>query len=390
MCDRIEDIVGALRGLVARLDRERASANEAVALLDAFAEVERVAVAGRTFAAARVAETRAHYGFGYRTSGRFVASRTGGSVGQAIGALETAQRLAALPATKEKFLAGTLSELQASEISAAAFVDPAAEQDLLSMAEQDTAKSLRERCREVIAAATADEDVAERIRRGRYLKHWTDREGAVRLDGRFAPDDGARLIAAVEARASRIERDARRSGQRESAEAHKADALVGMAAGDDGPRAIVHVEVDASALARGHTEPGERCRIPGIGPIPVSVARRLASDGIVKLVARDGADVTSVVHGGRTIPSRLRTALEARDPACVVPGCDVRTGLEIDHVIGLAEGGETRLDNLARLCRQHHADKTHHGWALVGRPGRWGWVRRGGNGARRVGRARAP
>jgi hypothetical protein len=53
----------------------------------------------------------------------------------------------------------------------------------------------------------------------------------------------------------------------------------------------------------------------------------------------------------------LRTALEARDPTCVVPGCNKRRDLEIDHIVPFAAGGETKLDNLARLCRWHHAEK---------------------------------
>jgi 5-methylcytosine-specific restriction endonuclease McrA len=60
--------------------------------------------------------------------------------------------------------------------------------------------------------------------------------------------------------------------------------------------------------------------------------------------------VTSVAHVGRTIAARVRTALEARDPMCVVPGCDIRLGLEIDHIVPFAGGGLSMLANLARLC----------------------------------------
>jgi len=50
-------------------------------------------------------------------------------------------------------------------------------------------------------------------------------------------------------------------------------------------------------------------------------------------------------------------------------------GLEIDHVVALADGGLTAIENLARVCRWHHAQKTHHGWRLAGRPGAWTWTR---------------
>ena len=150
------------------------------------------------------------------------------------------------------------------------------------------------------------------------------------------------------------------------------DALVSLAdTGTERPKAIVHVHVDQQAWERGHIEQGESCQISGVGPLSVAAARRLARDGIVKAVLADEADVKAVAHLGRTIPARVRTALEARDKTCVVPGCDERDDLEIDHLVPYAAGGETRLDNLARLCGWHHGLKTHRGWRLKGGPGRW-------------------
>jgi hypothetical protein len=117
---------------------------------------------------------------------------------------------------------------------------------------------------------------------------------------------------------------------------------------------MVHVRVDAEALRRGHLEGEEVSEIPGVGPIPVAAARRLLNDAIVKVIFSQGADIKAVAHLGRTIPAKLRTALEERDPTCMVPDCDVRKGLEIDHIIPYAEGGLTTLANTARLCKWHH------------------------------------
>ena len=138
----------------------------------------------------------------------------------------------------------------------------------------------------------------------------------------------------------------------------------GEAGARAGPPAMVHVRVDHGALVRGHLEPGEICEIPGIGPIPVEVARRLAVDSILSVLVTDGVDVTTVAHAGRTIPASLQRALIERDPVCVVPGCDVREGLEIDHVEPFGQGGETSLANLVRLCHWHHYLKTHQGHRL--------------------------
>ena len=57
----------------------------------------------------------------------------------------------------------------------------------------------------------------------------------------------------------------------------------------------------------------------------------------------------------------------------MVPGCDVRRGLEIDHVVPFALGGPSTADNLVRLCHWHHRLKTHHGYRLEGGPGTWTW-----------------
>ncbi len=386
--ERIEQLVGSLREIISGLDRRPLSTDDAAALVESFAEGERLCAAGRTLAAGRVRVSHAWHDAGYCTPAQWIAARAKMTIRQAVTSLETARRLEKLSRTRECFVSGELSELQTIEIASAAEADPRAETSLLDTARHEPVAALRERCREVRTAAHSDEDSTERIRRGRFSRHWTDRDGAVRLDGRFAPDDGARLVASVEADARRLQAEARRAGLREPGAAYAADALVRLTTGATAPRAIVHVEVDAAAFERGRVEPGERCRIRGVGPVPVAVARRLARDGAVKVLERDGVDVKRIAHMRRAIPAPLRTALEARDPTCVVPGCEMRTGLEIDHIIPFAEGGATCLDNLARMCRFHHAQKTHRGWRLEGSPGKWRWVR--GRVAKVESSARAP
>ena len=221
----------------------------------------------------------------------------------------------------------------------------------------------------------------ERVRATRYLRHWSDGEGAFCLRARLCPDDGAKVLAALDSERRGVFAAARRDGRREPFEAYDADALVALAekathgggGTRNGPGAMVHVRIDHAALVRGHCEQGETCDIPGVGPIPVASARALAGDCILKVLVTKGVDVVAVAHGGRTIPAHVRSALEARDPRCVIPGCDVRDRLEIDHLVPFAEGGPSTLDNLARACRFHHYLKTHHGWVLGGRPGAWTW-----------------
>lgn len=377
MCERLEELISGLRDFVGALDASRLRADKAMRLVELFSDVERLGAAGRTLAAGRVAQTGAWRASGAASATEWVAARAGSTLTHAAATLQTAHHLRELPAVREAFVAGRLSEVQAAEITAAASADPSAERDLLSLAERESFAALRERCRDVRAAAAGDEDATERIRRGRYLRHWTDRDGALRLDARLAPDDGAPLVAVLMERADKLRDEARHAGQWESSESYVADALVSLVDHRGAAKAVVHVHVSASALERGHTVAGETCRIEGVGPITVSAARRLAAGGIVKILQTDGVDVQRVAHAGRAIPAVLRTALETRDRTCVVPNCNRRRDLEIDHIVPYGQGGTTTLENLARLCRWHHAQKTHHRWRLSGGPGHWIW-RRGG------------
>lgn len=132
-----------------------------------------------------------------------------------------------------------------------------------------------------------------------------------------------------------------------------------------GPTATVIVRVDLAALRRGRARPGECCELDGLGPVPVPVAQSLADDSFLCLVFTEAGDIKAVSHRGRTINQHLRTGLAFRDRCCVVPGCGVAYGLEIDHVVPLEHGGATCLDNLALLCHHHHRMKTYDGWILA-------------------------
>ncbi len=136
----------------------------------------------------------------------------------------------------------------------------------------------------------------------------------------------------------------------------------------------MHLRVDLAALRRGSLEGEEICEIPGVGPVPVARAVAELGDAVLKVMISDGVDVTTVCHLGRTVPAHVRSALEERDEKCVVPGCDVARGLEIDHYkVAFEKDGPTELWNLCRICHWHHYLKTHCDYVLSGEPGSWEW-----------------
>ena len=282
---------------------------------------------------------------------------------------------------------------------------PDAEQSLVDAAGSQPLNVLKLRCQRVKATGHDQTSDYDAIRRSRFLRNWTDGDGAVRFDARLTPDEGARLLATVKAETDRLVVEARRAGVEEPRRALAADALVRLvctrshAAGDDDPKSgrgrngagtarsrgapetgssapatMVHVRVDHAALVRGRVESGEICEIPGVGPIPVSVARALAADSILSVLVTNGVDVTGVAHAGRSIPASVRRALVERDPVCVVPGCGQPDDLEIDHVEPFARGGATSLENLVRLCHWHHYLKTHQGHRIERADDDWRWI----------------
>ena len=239
---------------------------------------------------------------------------------------------------------------------------------LLKHAATDGVKGLRSACARVEAAASTDQDeryAACRERRSLRHRRLSDVEGLLEMRGPI--DVTARVMAALEPHEAALFEQARASGRREHPDALVFDALAqmadesaaaGVAAKGRRAPATVVVHVDHSAFARGHTEPGETCEIAGVGPVPVSVAVKLSSDAILKALITDGTDVRAVSHLGRTIPARLRTAIEALSAECVISGCHVDRHLEIDHNTPVSERGPTELGNLAPLCHFHHDEKT--------------------------------
>jgi hypothetical protein len=376
--------VREIAAYLARLEPDRITTTDAAELFGLFAELTRLGSAGQVLLTPRVAQSDAWKNEGHRSAASWVASATGTGLGDAIAALETGERLQSLPRTAEALRTGALSGPQVREIAAAAAGHPAAELDLLEAATTCTLKGLKDRCRQVRAAvgsAASENARYEAVHKSRFFRHWSDPDGGFRGEFKITPDAGARLLSSLEGRANELFDEARKADDRDAPAAYAADALVELVTrGAKGTpvkangAAVVHVRVDASALRRGYVEYGEVCEIPGVGPVPVSTVRGMLSEAFVKVLVTDGVDVLTVCHVGRGVPAHVRSALEERDPTCVVPGCDVAMGLEIDHwQTAYADGGPTTLANLARLCHFHHAMKTYRGFELGGGPGKWEW-----------------
>jgi hypothetical protein len=414
-----------LAGLAAGFDAGALTATEAAAVVSEATAVINLVSSVRMLAATRVAQSGAWRHRGYRTAAEWLASVTKCSVAEAIAVLETAENLPDCPGVEAKVRAGELTGPQAHAISKAVVADPASESKLLETAQTDGLSKLKQSCRSVEDAASGADAEARyaRIRRNRSLRHWSDPDGTFRLDGRLTPDAGAKLLGALAPFEKQAFRQARHDDRHETPDAYRADALEaladaslagttsdhdrdpdhdtdddecddhdgcaddGDAGGDDGdagkskdtktkrPRSrkpSFTVLVDLQALLRGHTQAGETCEIPGVGPVPVSLLYDYAPQAVWHALITDGVDIRAYCSLTRHIPTMLRVALEARDRECIVPGCNTRTGLQIDHLVPVEDGGPTSYANTGRLCHHdHHTNKHRKGWTLTGGPGHW-------------------
>jgi hypothetical protein len=195
-------------------------------------------------------------------------------------------------------------------------------------------------------------------------------DGMTELWALLPAEGAAAVMAAIDSLASVTSAtDPRTADQR------RADALVdlGIAALHDphlpraqGMRPAVQVTVALSTLLGLDEQPGE---LAGHGPIPASVARRLAADetGSWRRLLTDPATGHLLDYGRATYrpPRDLTDFVISRDQTCTFPGC-ARTAArcDLDHRVPYDTGGSTSPENVAAVCRRHHRLKHEAGWKL--------------------------
>ncbi len=345
----------------------RLSGADCAHTVDLLARIEKRCAAARVVAAARAADCGAHRDRGFSDPRAWLAHASGISSADAKAALETAKGLDNCPQTQAALCSGELSLAQAAEITKTEAAVPGSEADLLELAGRAGVGALREAARTRRLHAQDADELYQRQRRARYLRHWQDDQGMIHISGSFTPDVGVRVVNRLDTETDRLFRSASREGNTEPRECLAADALVKLVMGDGegkASRADLVLVCDISAFQRGHSHPDEVCHVIGGGPVPVSVAQDLAQRAFIKAVLHDGEAITTVAHFGRHISAKLRTALGLGAPplfdgaVCGEEGCGRRYHLEWDHRDPVAHLGPTSMDNLGPLCHPCHKEKT--------------------------------
>lgn len=384
-----------------------------------FDRIERAAKTAKLLLAKRVEASGAHERQGHANAADYLAQVAGGSIGAARKELETSDRLESCDRTKDALLTGAVSPEQGAIIADAAVVNPDAERALLASAKRTNHRELKDKALQAKAAKQNREEIEAGIHKERHLSHSTDALGAAVIHARGPATDGALILKELEALVD-AGFSARAAGPLESRSAYEWDAWVQMAHNSrafrlgrfadptqvevlrDEPRApggdaddelpterppaarkrgrrkrqppakwLAVLNVDVAALQRDELIPGERCVIPGVGPVSLAAAREILGDAVLKVVITKGIDVLSVTSLTRSPTQAMRYAWLWTTPTCIVEGC-TRTRVEFDHVyeFEFTKTQHTRFDETEPKCSHHHKLHTLHGWELVVGSGR--------------------
>jgi hypothetical protein len=356
-------------------------------------------------------------GDGIRSCAHWLSWRAGMSLRTATEHLRVAHALRHLPRISAAFAAGrvsyskvraitriagsdtaTLTRLAAeiaagtSDLRHTTVADPAtAEQVLLNVALHGTAGHVETVVRAVRRRHAPPENMAAR----RSLSWQWDEDGCLVLRARLTPDQGAALVASIEALVppgspvahpvppapEDLDQRAREQEPGPAADrvaARRADALLALVR--RGPESeetvergtaqvIVHVDVSSGAA-----------RLQGGPEVPDATAERLACDARVQVLLNDRRGNRMYLGRNRRLatPAQI-AALTVRDgDGCQFPGCTHTRHLHAHHVRSWLHGGRTDIDNLIMICSFHHRVIHDHGYRIRRWPGRWEFLRPNG------------
>ncbi|WP_157749353.1 HNH endonuclease signature motif containing protein [Jatrophihabitans sp. GAS493] len=202
----------------------------------------------------------------------------------------------------------------------------------------------------------------------RTVEHTPRPDGMGEIWALLPAEDAAAVMTTVRALTAR-----KRAGDPRTADQRRADAFTqvfidslntpGRLATQHGLRPTVQVTVAMTTLMGANELPGD---LEGHGPIPASVARRIAADptGTWRRLITDPATGELLEYGRTryTPPRDLADFVIARDQLCSFPTCSVSARQsDLDHRVRFPDG-PTNKHNMDPKCRCHHRLKHETGW----------------------------
>jgi HNH endonuclease len=283
---------------------------------------------------------------GCSSSAQWFAQLSSSDHRSAVRITRTASALRELPALEHALGTGALTLDQVA--AAAEFATPVTDAELVRIAVGKAPSAIALAAR-TLAPPLVEDDRVLYARRALSMT-WTRGRRELCLSGRLPLEQGAAFEQAIWQIAMAQRALDTQAGSVLDWQQSAADALVTLTRGscsvDGGARRspttlIVHVSDDAPPL------------LEGAGPLSAETAERLVCDARRLAIKPSGRDL---VHSrvGRCASYAQQRALHKRSGHCQYPGCSAARELEAHHLIAVARGGKTELDNLILLCSRHH------------------------------------
>ncbi len=312
-------------------------------------------------------------GPGLRSCAHWLNWKCGIGMNAAREKVRVARALAELPRISDAFSAGRVSFSKVRAMTRVATPDN--EEFLLHIALHGTASHVEKAVRQYKRFGRNETLEAENDRheQRKLVWRWHD-DGSWSLHGRFAPEQGERIMKAIETVMDEIEAEQEDVTAEKSSppnpdrpmpckfEQRRADALERLVDSyvsgkggslNGGDRCTVHVHTDLDTLQQDGQ--GAEAELAQGGKVSAETSRRLACDcAVVPWQESSDGETLNVGRKTRSIPPAIRRALQKRDQGCRFPGCTAQKHVDAHHVKHWADGGETRLGNLVTLCRHHH------------------------------------
>jgi hypothetical protein len=350
-------------------------------------------------------------GGGLKSCAHWLNWKCGIAMGAAREKVRVAHCLQDLPLIDASFATGEISYSKVRAMTRVA--TPETEEALLEFARHGTASHVEQLVSKYKRVKRNMEDEAEQDREeARKLTYYQDNDGMWVINARLSPEAGSLLVKVVEAlvapiqekkRAQLLEQRLQEEEEAQEKEENvsagtfsqaieqddpnhfyqliqhtRADALVTLAEhflatcgeksefrslkGSERCQVMLHVDINTLRQRSNEDCDGEQhCHLDEKPWVSAETARRLSCDAsLVTVLEDENGKVLNIGRRARTVPASLRRALDIRDKTCRFPGCSEAHHVESHHIEHWADGGETSLDNIAKICKFHHT-QLHRG-----------------------------
>jgi hypothetical protein len=234
-------------------------------------------------------------------------------------------------------------------VAALEFATPETEAQIAHMAVGKPPSTISLEARKIVPPKAADDQ--ELYQRRSLSMTWTSGRRELVLSGRLPLEQGTAFEQAIWDIAKQQRAADKKTGVVLEWQQSTADALVTLA--ESGGMSTGGARRSPTTLIVHISDDGTPAMLEGAGPISAETAARLTCDARRLTINPHGSDLMhSRVTRNASYPQQR--ALHKRSEHCQYPGCTATRELEAHHLIPVAHGGKTELENLILECPRHH------------------------------------